>query len=101
MVDKFIKTIQDCKACMFIGQQRPRTVDQACEALDSWLMGRDRVSQQNIYAEFKSTAPNETVVNKKPIADTEKTEIQRLTKKLNDLKKSLDRVLQSQRDRKS
>jgi hypothetical protein len=101
MVDKFIETIQDREACMFIGQQRPRTVDQACEALDSWLMGRDRVSQQNVYAGFKSTAVHETLANKKPMNTPENSEIQRLTSELNELKKSLDRVLQSQKDRKS
>jgi hypothetical protein len=31
---------------MLVGQKRPVTVAQACEALDNWLMGRDRVNQQ-------------------------------------------------------
>jgi hypothetical protein len=76
MVDKFIETLQDREACMFIGQQRPKTVDQACEALNSWLMGRDRVSQQNVYAGFKSTATQETSANKKSVNEVANPEIQ-------------------------
>jgi hypothetical protein len=100
MVDKFIETIQDREACMFIGQQRPKTVDQACEALDSWLMGRHRVSQQNVYAGFRNTATQETAANKKPLNETVNPEIQRLSGELSDLIKSLDRVLQGQKGRK-
>jgi hypothetical protein len=99
MVDKFIKTIQDHKACIFIGQQRPLTEDQACEALDSWLMGRNRVGQQSAYAGVKPVPSKETFVIKKGANDSN-PKIEQLTNELSELKKSLNRVLQSNRDRK-
>jgi hypothetical protein len=54
-----------------------------------------------VYAGLKSTATQETLVNKKPASEVAIPEIQQLTSEVNELKKLLKRVLQSNKDRKA
>ena len=95
MVDKFLETIQDREACMFIGQQNPITVDQACQALGSWLMGRARVTQQNICVGFRTNSNKDVQKGQSEVANSNDA----LKQELANLKDKLERVMQSSRDR--
>ena len=82
MVDKFLDTINDREACMFIGQKNPQSVDNACEALHSYLIGKARAGRQSICV----------VANNKQITQKSNTEIDSLKTELSQLKEAIEKL---------